>query len=296
VGATLILLSGFHPEKLWGQTRHYGATHLNLVGGLTPLIWNQPRKTDDRDNPVEIFFSGWLTRAYFEEFENRFGLKIINGYGLTECPNVLATPVGPERKIGSIGLPLSHFDPSLPMQVKLMDDDGREVQPGETGEIWARSPGFMLGYWKDPESTAQALKDGWLHTGDKARRDKEGFYYFVDRTKDLIRRKGENISSREVESILLSHPRIAEVAVIGVPSKEIGDEEVKAYIVLKPGGVASPEEIFSWCEEQLARFKVPRYLEFREALPKTPSARVQKYLLKKEREELTEGCFDRKKT
>jgi crotonobetaine/carnitine-CoA ligase len=295
-GSSLILLAGFSPEKIWDQTRHYRATHLNLVGGLTPLIWSQPRKPKDQENPVEIFFSGWMTRAYFEQFEKRFALKIINGYGLTECPNVLATSAGPERKIGSIGLPLSHFDPSLPLEVKLVDDEGTKVQPGETGEIWVRSPAVMLGYWKDPESTAQALKDGWLHTGDKARRDEEGFYYFVDRTKDLIRRKGENISSREVESILLSHPRIAEVAVIGVPSKEIGDEEVKAYIVLKAGASVAPEEIFSWCEERLARFKVPRYLEFRKALPKTPSARVQKYLLKKEREDLTQGCFDRKQT
>jgi len=294
-GASLILLSSFNPEKIWDQARHYGATHLNLVGGLTPLIWNQPRKTEDHQNPVQVFFSGWMSKDYFRQFEERFDLKIINGYGLTECPNVLATPIGPERKIGSIGLPLSHFDPSTPMEVKLVDDDGKEVGLGQSGEIIVKSPGVMLGYWRDPESTSQALRHGWLYTGDKVRKDEDGFYYFVDRKKDIIRRKGENISSREVESILLSHPQVAEAAVIGVPSKEIGDEEVKAYVVLKPGGAVSPQEIFCWCEERLARFKVPRYLEYREALPKTLSARVQKYLLKKERENLTIGCYDRKK-
>jgi len=294
-GASLILQSSFQPEKLWEQTSFYGATHLNLVGGLTPLIWNQPRKADDLENPVQIYFSGWVPKDYFAQFEERFGVTIINGYGLTECPNVLATPAGPERKVGSIGLPLSHFDPSVPTEVKLMDEEGKEVPRGEPGEIWVRNPGVMQGYWRDPEGTAQALKDGWLHTGDKARKDEHGFYYFVDRKKDIIRRKGENISSREVESVLLSHPKVVEAAVIGVPGKEIGDEEVKAYVVLKAGEASSPQQIFKWCEEKMARFKVPRYLEFRPAFPKTPSARIQKHLLKEEKEDLTAGCFDRKK-
>jgi len=294
-GASLVLLAGFSPEKIWDQARQYGVTHLNMVGGLTPLIWNQPRKKDDAENPVQYYFSGWVPKNYFQLFEERFGVTIINGYGLTECPNVLGTPAGPGRKIGSIGLPLSHFDPCLPTEVKLVDDFGQEVGSGVEGEIIVKSPGIMLGYWKDPEGTAQALQNGWLYTGDKGRKDEDGFYYFVDRKKDLIRRKGENISSREVESILLAHPQVAGAAVIGVPGKEIGDEEVKAYIVLKPGEPVSPQEIFEWCAERLARFKVPRYLEFRKFLPQTPSARVQKHLLKREKEDITEGSFDRKK-
>ena len=164
----------------------------------------------------------------------------------------------------------------------------------------------MPGYWRDPERTAEVLRDGWLHTGDLGWVDEDGYLYFVDRKKDVVRRRGENISSQEVETVIKRHPGVAECAVIGVPS-ELGEDEVKAYVVpipLKGGSGAppgsgagparlTPEDVIYWCADRLAYFKVPRYLEFREELPRTPSLRVRKDELRREREDLTSGCFDR---
>jgi len=146
----------------------------------------------------------------------------------------------------------------------------------------------MKGYFKEPEQTSEALRDGWFHTGDYVYRDADGYYFFVDRKKDIIRRRGENISSVEVEMVINSHPDVAESAVIAVPSS-MSEDEVKAFIVLKKEGKSAPEEIIDWCLSRLADFKVPRYLEFREQLPRTPSQRVAKYLL---REQTTMGGKD----
>jgi crotonobetaine/carnitine-CoA ligase len=153
----------------------------------------------------------------------------------------------------------------------------------------------MREYLKNPEATAEAWRGGWFHTGDEVRRDGDGYYYFVDRRKDLIRRSGENISSSEVEAVIRSNPRVLDVAVIPVPDP-IREEEVKAYVILKPGETdetCPPEEILAWCEDRLAYFKVPRYLEYRDSFPRTPTEKVQKQVLKTEREDLAAGCYDR---
>jgi crotonobetaine/carnitine-CoA ligase len=178
--------------------------------------------------------------------------------------------------------------------MRVVDDQGRELPPGDVGELIIRNPTVTPGYFKDPEETAKVIKDRWLYTGDNAYQDKDGYFFFVDRKKDVIRRRGENISSLEIEEALHAHPKVLESAVIGVPS-ELYDEEVKAYIVFKEGKTADPAEIFQWCEKRLARFKVPRFLEYRSSLPKTPTFRVEKFRLRQERADLTEGCVDREK-
>jgi len=153
----------------------------------------------------------------------------------------------------------------------------------------------MKEYFKDPELTSRVIRDGWLHTGDQAWMDKDGYFYFADRKKDVIRRRGENVSSVEVENIINAHPKVLESAVTGVPS-EFHDDEVKAYVILKANETLDPIEIVKWCKERLAYFKVPRYIEFRTEFPKTPTHRVQKYKLKEEKRGLTKDCLDLGKT
>ena len=152
----------------------------------------------------------------------------------------------------------------------------------------------MKGYYKEPELTKMVLKGGWLHTGDNAYQDNDGYFYFVDRKKDVIRRRGENISSMEVERILNAYPSVQESAAIGVQS-ELLDEEVYAYVVPKRGETIDPADLLRWCKDRLADFKVPRYIEFRDSLPKTATHRIEKYKLRSENKDLTRVCFDRGK-
>ena len=155
-----------------------------------------------------------------------------------------------------------------------------------------RNPAVTHGYWRNDEQTQEALREGWLHTGDMGRLDEDGFLYFVDRKKDVIRRRGENISSQEVEDTIKAHPTVLDCAVIAVPS-ELGEDDVKAYVTPRADATVDPEQIVHWCAARLAYFKVPRYFEVRDDLPRTPSMRVRKDILRRERDDLTAGCFDR---
>jgi crotonobetaine/carnitine-CoA ligase len=191
---------------------------------------------------------------------------------------------------GTCGLP-SPF-----REVSIRDPEGRELGPGEMGELWVRGPGILLGYWNKPEANAAAFPgDGWFRTGDLFRRDARGFHFIVGRVKDMIRRSGENIAAREVEAALLALEAVEEAAVIGVPDADRG-QEVKACLVLKPGLTQAelpPAAVFAHCASRLARFKVPRFLEYRASLPKTPSQKIAKHLLVAERADLREGAIDR---
>ena len=173
-----------------------------------------------------------------------------------------------------------------------MDDDGNPLPTGAAGEIVLRNPAVTPGYWRNEEQTREALQDGWLHTGDMGRLDDDGFLYFVDRKKDVIRRRGENISSQEVEDTIKAHPTVLDCAVIAVPS-DLGEDDVKAYVTPRADATVDPEQIVHWCAARLAYFKVPRYFEVRDDLPRTPSMRVRKDILRRERDDLTAGCFDR---
>jgi crotonobetaine/carnitine-CoA ligase len=149
------------------------------------------------------------------------------------------------------------------------------------GEVLLQSPALMVGYYRDPERTAEAMRGGWFHTGDYARQDEDGFFFFVDRKKDIIRRRGENISSVEIERVLNDHPAVAESAVIPVPAA-LSEDDIHAYVVLRPGAQTTEEELRAWCAARLARFKMPQSVRFRDALPKTPTQRVEKYKLREE--------------
>jgi long-chain acyl-CoA synthetase len=195
----------------------------------------------------------------------------VEGYGLTETSPVTHTnPLFGIRKVGSIGIPISDTD----AKIVDLETGARDLPVGEVGEIVIRGPQVMKGYWNKPEETAHALRDGWLYTGDIAKMDEDGFFYIVDRKKDMIIAGGFNVYPREVEEVLFEHPKIKEAAVIGVPDSYRG-ETVKAFVVPKDGATLAPDEIIAFCRERLAAYKVPRLIEFRDAIPKTG---VGKYL------------------
>jgi carnitine-CoA ligase len=191
---------------------------------------------------------------------------------------------------GSLGVP----NPEV--EIRVVDDDGRDVPGGQPGEALIRSPGMFRGYFNRPDATAEALRDGWYHTGDLVRQDERNFVYFLGRKKDIVRRSGENIAAAEVEAVLRLLPKVKDAAVIPVPD-EIRGEEVKAYVLLVDGATPAdlpPEAIVRHCEEQLASFKVPRYIEYRTGdFPRTPSMKAQKQDLKEEKTDHRQGAWDR---
>jgi carnitine-CoA ligase len=291
-GGTLIVATRFSARRFWQQVRASKATIVNFIGMMLSVLLKRPPSPQDRDNSARLFYG---TPAFAPDvlatFEARFGVDVMIGFAMTETCYGTIERLGEERRPFSCGLAREHPDPLFRNDIRIVDAAGATAPPGMAGEIVIRNPAITPGYWANAEKTRDTLRDGWLHTGDMARMDPDGHLYFVDRKKDIIRRRGENISSQEVEAVLKRHPQILDAAVIGVPS-ELGDDDVKAYIIPVTGAQPDPAEIISWCAQHLALFKAPRYLEFRESLPRTPSLRVRKEQLRAEREDLTEGCFD----
>ena len=308
-GASLILEDRFSASRFWDQVRESRATVVNFIGMMMPVLLKQPPAQNDRDNSVRIFYgSPALAPEVLAEFEERFGATVQLGFGMTETCYGTIERLGLPHRGGSSGQPRWHPDPGFQNELRIAGDDGNHLPSGQVGEITIRNPAVMPGYWRNPERTQESLKDGWLHTGDLGWVDEDGYLYFVDRKKDVVRRRGENISFQEVEDVIKRHPGVLDCAVIAVPS-DLGEEEVKAYVVNRPfeptqetgheskGGLVelAPEDVIHWCAERLAHFKVPRYVELREDMPRTPSFRVRKDMLRQEREDLTIGCFDREK-
>ncbi|MCE2463777.1 MAG: ATP-dependent acyl-CoA ligase [Dehalococcoidia bacterium] len=308
-GASLILEDRFSASRFWDQVRESRATVVNFIGMMMPVLLKQPPAENDRDNSVRVFYgSPALGPEVLAEFEERFGATVQLGFGMTETCYGTIERLGLPHRRGSSGQPRWHPDSRFRNEMRSTGEDGSHLPHGQVGEITIRNPAVMPGYWRNPERTRESLKDGWLHTGDLGWMDEDGYLYFVDRKKDVVRRRGENISSQEVEDVIKRHPGVLDCAVIAVPS-DLGEEEVKAYVVNRPfeptqetghepqGGLVdlSPEEVIYWCAERLAHFKVPRYVEFRDDMPRTPSFRIRKDMLRQEREDLTIGCFDRER-
>ncbi|MCM3271959.1 AMP-binding protein [Paenibacillus elgii] len=215
-----------------------------------------------------------------ESFESITGGKLIEGYGLTEAsPVTHANNIWEKRKLGSIGIPFPDTDARI-----VNPETGEEMRLGEIGELTVRGPQVMKGYWNKPEETAKILKDGWLYTGDLARMDEEGYFYILDRRKDMIIASGYNIYPREVEEVLYEHPDVEEAVVAGIIDTYRG-ETVKAYIVLKPGAKGDADAFKAWCKERLAAYKVPKQYEFRDSLPKTMVGKVLRHKLAEEEAE-----------
>ena len=287
--ATLAFAEKFSPAKFWDEVRQYGITCFYCIGSMTSFLFNMPPSELDKKHNVRLVQTSGISPRMHKAWEERFGVPVYEVYASTETACDIAVTAGMDRKVGAacIGRPVYY------REAKIVDENDAEVKPGEVGEIvLKRARGMMTAYYKDPEATEFAFKGGWFHSGDLGYMDEEGDYHFAGRKKDIIRRGGENISAASIEQVLMTHPGILDAAAIPVPDS-IRGEEVKVYVVLKPGRTVTYEEILKFSEENLGVFKVPRYIELRDGLPKTPSERVQKEKLKKEREDLTKGCFDR---
>jgi carnitine-CoA ligase len=280
VAGTLVLIQEFRASRFWEQVCRHEATQTCLVAMQLRTVLARPPAEGERDHKLRrLFYAINVTDAEKEAFEDRFGVTLINGYGLSEGMTLLtcAPVVGP-RRWPSIGLP------SPGRRILLLDDEGNEVAPGEVGEIVAvGTPGrdIMLGYYKDPEATESALRPGGrMHTGDNAYADEQGFLYFFDRKKDMIKRAGENVSALEVESVVLDHPQVAEAAVIGVPD-EIRDEAVAVVVVAADPDALSAEDVMEFCAGRLSKFKVPTVVRFTDELPKTSIGKIRKEELRR---------------
>ncbi len=286
--AKAVIVERFSASQLWDDCRKYECTEANYIGGIIPILLKQDPKENDGDNPVRLMVGAAAPADEWHAFQTRFNTKLLEVYGMTECYCCLASPYDAPRA-GSCGQAITGWD------VRIVDDDDEDCAPDTVGEFICRSNKMFVGtsgYYKKPEATLDLFKNGWIHTGDLGRRDADGYFYFADRKKQAIRRRGENISSFEVESVIGTHPSVLESCVVGVPS-DVGEEEVKAVVVLKPGHTATPEELIHWCAPRMAYFAIPRYIAIRDTLPKTPSERVEKFKLKSEG--ITEDCWDREK-
>jgi acyl-CoA synthetase (AMP-forming)/AMP-acid ligase II len=291
VGGSIALTEKFSASRFWDEVRAFGVTTSSLMRTIPQILLALPERPDDRDNPLRLVVA-LLSPEMHVRFEERFGVQAVPSYSLTEDILSVIGPAGmPREKLGSCGVSLA---PDV-HRIRIVDETGNSLPPRKAGEIVKQSPVVMKGYYRNPEATAKTLRDGWLYTGDLGYLDDDGYLYFVDRVKDMVRRGDENISSEEVERILNSHPQVAESAVVAVPDA-IRGEEVKAYIVLK--APATPEtvpaeEIWNFCKQHLAAFKVPRYIEYMAELPKTPSSKVQKNILRDRRERSGAKVYDR---
>jgi len=279
--AGIVVIPRFSASEFWRQAKRYQVAQFNFIGAIGRILVARSPEEFDPDHSIRVANGAYIPSDVYQAFTERFKIPhVIDGYGLTECPCVCQNPIDDLKKIGSMGLPSKHPNPDVRLtEMKVVDDEGQELPPGEIGELIVRSPLMMKGYFKDPKQTSEAMRGGWLYTGDFSYKDEDGYFFFIDRKKDIIRRRGENISSVEVETVINAHPKVVESAVVAVPSF-LSEDEVKAFIVLKEGQDITPEGMINWCLERLANFKVPRFLEFRGTLPKISSERIAKYLLR----------------
>jgi long-chain acyl-CoA synthetase len=271
VGGEIIALPRFQAENVLKAIEEWKPTFFIGVPAMFGAF-NSVAKLDKYDlRSVKGIFVGAapLTQTIKEQFEALSGARLIEGYGLTEAVTaIMANPYQGQHKIGSIGLPF----PDVAMKIVALDGSG-ELPPGEAGEIVLASPTLMLGYYKQPEATAEALREGWLYTGDVGRMDEEGYFYITDRKKELIIVGGFNVFPREVDEVLMQHPKVQEAAAIGVPDERLG-ERVRACVVLREGETATAEEIIAFCRQRLIAYKVPAEVEFRSSLPKSMIGKV----------------------
>jgi len=276
--ATVALARRFSARNFWPDVRRFGATKFNLLSAMVNILWSQPPSPDD-DDGIRRQTTMVPIPNFWQEFARRFNLELTSVYSLSDYANATMLPPGhPPEKARSAG------EPRPEMQVAIMDDDDFQLPTGEVGEICLRAslPWIAAqGYYNMPEATLAAYRNLWFHTGDRGYFDKDGYLYFVDRKKDAIRRRGENISSWEVEQIIGRHQAVAEVAVFAVQA-EMSEDEVMAVVVLREGMALTAADLVRYCQDNMAYFMIPRFLEFIQELPKTMTEKVQKYKLKQD--------------
>jgi carnitine-CoA ligase len=289
-GAHLIVLDGFHPSTFMRDVARLGANVFYCLGAMPTLLLKQPPGPWDRDHALERVACSAIPPEAHADIERRWGVPWFEAFGMTETGINIAVSDDEHDDLvgsGSIGRALPHCE------VSVVNDGGRDVPPGHVGEMRLRGLGFMEGYLDDPEATAAFFRNGWANTGDLVTMDQRGRITFRGRRKEMIRRGGENISQAEVEFALRRHPDVFDCAVAPVPDEDLG-EEGKAYVVLLAGRAPDPGALRDYLASKLARFKVPRYWEFRGDLPRTPSERVAKGQLESGPASWRENTFDAK--
>ncbi len=274
-GGTIIVKRRFRPIEILETAQRYQVTLMELPATVYQFILNECNLDEYDLSSVRCCFTGGervpvhLLRSLADK-----GLVVSQIYGLTEASTIFWLPSEEAReKIGSVGHPIFHG------RVKIVDEEGVPVKPGESGEVVVKGPIVMSGYWQRQDLTDEVVKDGWLHTGDIARMDEDGFVYIMDRKKDMYISGGENVYPAEIEKLLLAHPKVMDAAVVGVADEKWG-EVGKAFVVLRDNEEARAEEILAFLKDKLARYKMPKYVEFTDALPRTASEKIRKYLLK----------------
>ncbi len=274
LGAQVAMVPRFSASRCWDQIRQTGATKLHYLGGVLNLLLAQPVRDDDADNPVTVAWGAAAPAERWREFEQRFGVELREGYGLSEAGNFVTLNVG--GPVGSIGRPVEEFDAWI-----AGSEPTERAAPEQVGEIVVRpreSGITMSRYFADEEKTATVLVGGLVRTGDLGRMDADGWFYFSGRVKDAVRRRGENVSAWEVERIVNEHPAVADSALVGVPS-EMGEDDLKLFVRAAEGTLLNTDDLFEWCVERLAYYQVPRFFVVVDELPYGPTQRVRKDLL-----------------
>ena len=280
-GGCVLISRGFDPQQtLWRLADPaLKVTHYFSVPQMAATLWNQPGFKPEMLHGLVGWAIGGAPnpKAQTERFVNA-GIKITEGFGMSETGSNFGMPTHDsallKRKAGSCGLPF------MTVEAKIVDDEGKEVPAGRTGELWLRGPCITSGYWNQPETTAKAFRDGWFITGDVAIKDEDGFYYIADRKKDMYISGGENVYPAEVEAAICELANVAECAVVGVPDAQWG-EVGRVYVIAVPGQAITAEAVISHCAQRLAKFKIPKSAVITDSLPRTASGKLQKHLLKR---------------
>jgi carnitine-CoA ligase len=275
-GGSLAVLERFSASRFVEQAIRYEATLAALFAAPIRMLLAQPRSPLDGQTRLRAAsYAQNITLQQWEEWHERFGARLMQIWGMTETMSLpLVHPLDLPPRPLAMGMPV------LGYECKVVDESGQEVTPGTVGELIVSGvPGvsLMKGYFKNERATAETLRDGWLHSGDQAVMDEDGWFFFVDRKKDMIKRAGENVSASEVEETLKQHPAVFDAAVVGVPDP-VRDQAIKAYVIVKEGAAARPEELIDWCRARLSAFKLPGLIEFRDSFPRTSVGKIQKHL------------------
>jgi crotonobetaine/carnitine-CoA ligase len=275
LGTTAAIGDRFSASGFWNDVRTFGATVFDYMGATLTMLHKRPPAPDDADNPARL---GWGVPLpeFAPEFEARFGVRLVEAYGSTDAGVPIYQPLDEPRRAGSCGRAIASYD------ARVFDEDDVEVAPGVVGELVVRplEPSLIAdGYYGRPEATNESRRNLWFHTGDLVRRDEDGWFYYVGRRSDSIRRRGENISTFEVEEVVKMHPRVLDAAAFGVPS-ELTEDDVMVAVVSRPGTILDPVDLIAFCRERMARHMVPRYVDLVDKLPRTPTEKVEKAVLR----------------
>jgi crotonobetaine/carnitine-CoA ligase len=265
-GACLVVKQKFSASQFWDDVIRHRITQVNVLESVALILAARPRSEYRSGHAIRVAYG--VRPNATKTFTEEFGIKhLISGYGMSEVPGFICNPYDGVRKPGSMGVIARHPDPSRYQgETRVVDDGGNAVAAGQIGELQAKTPLIMQGYFNDPEQTRAAFKDGWFATGDLVRQDEDGYFFFTARKKDLIRRRGENISAAELDRVISEHPDVAQAAVAAIPS-EMGEDDILAAIVLKPGRALDAHALVDWCGGRLAAQKIPRYVTMVDKLP-----------------------------